>query len=718
MTKNLTIIKRDGRLKDFSEERIKEAIHKAYLEVSNENAFGIEYRNLLYPMIMNEIAKITDDKIEVEKLQDIVVSCLDKINKKVGQAYQEYRDKRTRERKHPIDKIILDLMENKNDFLAKENANKRPELASTQRDLMAGTISRHLARQMIPKEIMEAHDNGIIKIHDLDYFINPISNCELLPIDDMFANGTVINEKMIETPKSLQTAMTLTTQIVVQVTSNTYGGCTISLSHLAPYVRVSKNKIKQLLLEEDKATNTYHTEEQINTIVNMRLKKEIKDSVQTFNYQINTMSGQNGQTAFLSVFIYLNEDTEYTEEIAMLAEEFFKQRITGIKNEHGICATQTFPKMLFVLDENNIYPQSKYHWLLQLAMECTSKRQSPDYQSARIMKEVYGGVFPCMGCRSFLFPFMVDGKLKWYGRMNLGVQTINIPDIALSSKGDMKEFWDIFEDRMENLIKPMGVLRYTKLKGVKAKVAPLLWQYGAFARLKPEENITDALDKIGFSISIGYTGIYEAVEYMIGKSHTTKEGLKFAKKIMTYLEDKADQWKKETGLGFSVYGTPQEESTDWFTKKLTERFGMVENITDKGYITNSYHVNPHEEIDAFKKLEIEGELQKHSKGGNVSYVETLGLENNIPALYEVIKCIYDNNTHAEINSQSDCICYKCGYKGKFKNDEKTLDWICPNCQNKDQLLMSIVLRVCGYLSDKGNFVLGRMKDIVSRIIHI
>lgn len=396
MIKNLTIIKRDGRLKDFSEERIKEAIHKAYLEVSNENAFGIEYGNLLYPMIMNEIAKITDDKIEVEKLQDIVVSCLDKINKKVGHAYQEYRGKRTRERKHPIDKIILDLMENKNDFLAKENANKRPELASTQRDLMAGTISRHLARQMIPKEIMEAHDNGIIKIHDLDYFINPISNCELLPIDDMFANGTVINEKMIETPKSLQTAMTLTTQIVVQVTSNTYGGCTISLSHLAPYVRVSKNKIKQLLLEEDKATNTYHTEEQINTIVNMRLKKEIKDSVQTFNYQINTMSGQNGQTAFLSVFIYLNENKEYQEEIAMLAEEFFKQRITGIKNEHGICATQTFPKMLFVLDENNIYPQSKYYWLLQLSMECTAKRQSPDYQSAKIMKEIYGDVFPCI----------------------------------------------------------------------------------------------------------------------------------------------------------------------------------------------------------------------------------------------------------------------------------------------------------------------------------
>lgn len=396
MIKNLTIIKRDGRLKDFSEERIKEAIHKAYLEVSNENAFGIEYGNLLYPMIMNEIEQITSDKIEVEKLQDIVVGCLSKVNKKVGVAYQEYRGKRTRERKHPIDKIILDLMENKNDFLAKENANKRPELASTQRDLMAGTISRHLARQMIPKEIMEAHDNGIIKIHDLDYFINPISNCELLPIDDMFANGTVINEKMIETPKSLQTAMTLTTQIVVQVTSNTYGGCTISLSHLAPYVRVSKNKIKQLLLEEDKATNTYHTEEQINTIVNMRLKKEIKDSVQTFNYQINTMSGQNGQTAFLSVFIYLNENKEYQEEIAMLAEEFFKQRITGIKNEHGICATQTFPKMLFVLDENNIYPQSKYYWLLQLAMECTSKRQSPDYQSAKIMKEIYGDVFPCI----------------------------------------------------------------------------------------------------------------------------------------------------------------------------------------------------------------------------------------------------------------------------------------------------------------------------------
>jgi ribonucleoside-triphosphate reductase len=714
----LQIVKRDGRRKELDIFRIHTAIHKAYLDVSDEETFQQEY-NFLEPMIIEDLNKIHKKEIDIEQVQNIVIKNLKKVNKKVAKSYKQYRDKRTREREHPIDKTILNLIQNKDDFLSKENANKRPELASTQRDLMAGTISRFLARKMIPKEIIEAHDNGEIKIHDLDYFVNPITNCELLPLDDMFEKGTVINGKMIETPQSLQTAVTLATQIVVQVTSNTYGGCSISLTHLAPYLRKSKHKITELVLKESELTGINYTQEQTDKIVDVRLRKEIRDSIQTLNYQINTMSGQNGQTAFLSIFIYLLEKSgEYAEEIAMLAEEIFNQRIAGMKNEQGICTTQTFPKLLFVLDENNVYPQSKYYWLLKLAMECTAKRQSPDYQSAKVMKEVYGEVFPCMGCRSFLFPFLVDGKYKWYGRMNLGVCTINIPDVALTSKKDEEEFWKLLDYRMEKLVKPMGILRYEKLKGIKAKVAPLLWQHGAFARLNAEDDITDALDKVGFSISIGYTGIYETVKYMTGESHTSEKGFEFAVKVMKYLEDKANQWKEETGLGFSVYSTPQEESTDWFTQKLTEKFGIVEDITDKGYITNSYHVNPHEQIDAFTKLEIEGKLQRYSKGGNVSYIETLGLENNLDAMYEVIKCIYDNNTHAEINSQSDCVCYKCGYKGKFENDKDTLEWICPNCKNQDQSLMSIVLRVCGYLSDKGNFVLGRMKDIVSRIIHI
>lgn len=717
----MKVIKRDGRKKDFEFGRIESVIDRAFADVY-PNDEKEEQRQKVKEEIKQFFSPLLEQKeeIDIESIQDEVIDAIKKQDEKVSKSFEEYRKKRTKERNHPIDNVILNLLQNKDEFLSKENANKRPELASTQRDLMAGTISRHLARKIIPKEIMEAHERGEIKIHDLDYFVNPITNCDLIPLDDMYKNTTVINDKLIETPKSLQTAMTLATQIVVQVTSNTYGGCTISLSHLAPYVRISFNKYKKLVKEEGKDTGVDYTKEQIEKIALMRVQKEIKDAVQTLNYQINTMSGQNGQTAFLTVFIYLNENNgEYAKETSMLAKELLLQKIKGMKNRVGIKTTQTFPKVLFVLDENNIYPDSEYYWLLKLSMKCTAIRQSPDYESAYMMKKIYGDVFPCMGCRSFLFPFKPDGKhYKWYGRLNLGVQTINLVDIALSSNKDEKEFWNIFNDRMENLIKPMGIIRYTKLKGIKAKVAPLLWEDGVFARLQPEDYITDAIDKLGCSVSIGYTGLYETVKYMTGKSNTDKDGMKFGLKIMKALEDKANDWKKETGLGFSVYGTPQEESTDWFTKKLKEKFGEIKDITDKGYITNSYHVNPYEQIDAFSKLEIEGKYQIYSKGGNVSYIETLGLENNIDAMYEVLKTMYKNNIHAEINSQSDCTCFKCGYKGKFKIDKKTLEWVCPNCGNKDQEEMSIVLRVCGYLSDKGKFVYGRMMDIISRVTHI
>ena len=712
------LIKRDGRKKVFHFVKIKDAIKAAYLSVyKNTERFDKEWINIL-DGISKVITNYTEESIEIELVQDIVVENLEKYNSEVAASYKDYRKKRSEARKHPTDKAILELIQGTNDFLSKENANKRSELASTQRDLMAGTISRHLARQTIPKYIMDAHDDGIIKNHDLDYYINPISNCSLINLKDMFENGTVINDRMIETPKSLQTAMTLATQIIVQVASNQYGGCTVSLAHIAPFVRVSYEKYVQDIIQEHKDIGKECTLEEAKTMAKIRLKKrEIPSSVQTLNYQVNTMSGQNGQTPFVTIFIYLNEeDGKYTEEIAMLAEEIFKQRIIGMKNRYGKCTTQTFPKLIFVLDENNVHPHSKYHWLLQLAMECTAKRQSPDYQSAKMMKEIYGDVFPTMGCRSLLFPFKVDGKYKFYGRYNLGVQTINLPDIALSSKKNEKEFWKIFEDRMENLIKPMGILRYEKLKGVKSDVAPLLWQDGAFARLKPGEPIMNALNEGSFSVSIGYAGLNEAVYYMTGKKLIDEEGYNFGIKVMKFLEDKADKWKEETGLGFSVYGTPQEETVTWFTDRLVKKFGLIEGVTDKGYITNSYHVDPHDKIDAFDKLKLEGKLQKHSKGGCVSYVETLGLENNIPALYEVIKCIYENNTHAEINSQSDCTCHKCNYKGKFNIvDEK---WICPNCNNDDPDEMTVVVRVCGYLSDKGVFTHGRMADIAARHIHI
>lgn len=715
----IKVIKRDGEIRDYNKSFIKDAVGKAREEIKCDD---INLDILIADEVTKEIQDKNVDKINVEEIQDLVVKYLKIYNKRIEKAYSDYREKRSLARSHPIDKIITELMTNSNDFLSKENSNKKPELVSTQRDLMAGTISRHLANKIFPDYIMKAHNDGLIKNHDLDYIIQPMTNCDLIPLDDMFKNGTVINDKQIKTPKSLSVAMTLATQIITKVASFTYGGCTITLTHLAPFVRVSKEKIKRRFKNRLRKLNklTYFSKEEIDLYVEDILKQEIKDSVQTFNYQISTMSSTNGQNPFVSVFIYLNEDEgEYKEEIALLAKEFFEQRIEGMPNEKGIPVTQTFPKLLFVLDEDNIYKDSEYYWLLELAMKCTALRQSPDYESAKIMKELYGDVFPCMGCRSFLYPFKPDGEhFKWYGRGNLGVCTINIPDIALSSKGDIKEFWKIFDDRMENLVKPSLIIRYTKLKGVKAKVAPILWEHGVFGRLNPDDNITDCIDKGGFSLSIGYAGISNAVKYMIGETQLSEKGFKLANEIMEYLENKANQWKAETGLGFSVYGSPIEETVDWFVKKLIKRFGNVKGVTDSDFIVNSYHIDPREEVDAFSKLEIEGKLQRHSKGGNVSYIETLGLENNIPALYEVLKCMYDNNTHAEINSQSDCTCYKCGYKGKMNYDTINNKWICPNCNNNDQNELSIILRTCGYLSNKGIYVDGRMADILSRKIHI
>lgn len=715
----IKIIKRDGRQKDFEWLRIKQAIKNAYLDVSNYDTFKEQY-NFIQPLIENKINELNKDEINVEEIQDIVIESVSKVNKEVAKGYQEYREKRSLEREHPIDKQALELLEGTNDYLSKENANKNSTLISTQRDLTAGLVSKSLAlRYKIPKFIVDAHNEGIIKLHDLDYFSNPMTNCCNIPLDDLFTNGTVINDQMIETPKSLSTAMTLATQIITQVTSFQYGGCTISLSHIAPYVRVSKEKFRKLVIEESEEIGIKYTNNQIDKIVNKRLKKEIKDSVQTFNYQISTMNSTNGQSPFVTVFIYLNENPEYKKEVSLLAEEFFRQRIQGMKNDKGFYVTQTFPKILFTLDEDNIHKDSEYYWLLKLSMLSTAKRMCPDYISSKKMKQLYGDVFPNMGCRSFLFPFKPDGEhYKWYGRMNLGVCTVNIPDIALSSKGNIDDFWRIFEDRMENIVKPACELRYNKLKGVKAKVAPLLWEHGVFARLNPDDYVTDALDKVGYSISIGYNGIYETVKYMTGKSHTTKEGFEFAEQIMKFLNDKANKWKEETGKGFSIYQTPQEESTDWFTNKLKSKFGIVENLTDKGYITNSYHVDVREQIDAFSKFTIEGKLQKYSLGGNVAYCETGDLQNNLDALYELIVHMYNNNIHAEINNEGSCKCFKCGYEGKMDYDTNTLEFICPNCKNKDLNTMSIVLRVCGYLSKKGKFIAGRMKDIINRVHHL
>lgn len=490
----------------------------------------------------------------------------------------------------------------------------------------------------------------------------------------------------------------------------------MSLSHLAPYVRISKEKIRKDVIDEGLKNSINYTEEQINNIVMKRLKTEIKDSVQTFNYQLSTLNSTNGQSPFLSLVMYIGENPEYEEETAMLIEEFLLQRIEGMKNEYGIKSTQTFPKLLFFLDENNMTPNSKYYHIKKLAIKATAKRMNPDYISAKVMKDIHGYAFGCMGCRSFLSPWTnEEGRVQFYGRGNLGVTTLNLIHIALSSNRDMDKFWEIFDNRLE-LAKESLILRYEKLRGVKANVAPILWQHGVFARLNPNDEIISQVEKGKFSISLGYSGIYETVKYMIGESHTTEKGNKFAKEILEHMNAKTEQWKKETGLGFGLYGTPQESTTGWFSEKLKAQFGEIEDITDKGWVTNSYHVDIRENIDAFKKLSIESELQKLSLGGNVSYVEVDNMEDNLEALEQVVNFIYDNNIYAEINTESD-VCGECHYSGKMDNDKKTLDWVCPQCGNKDQAKLSVVRRVCGYLGET-HWSKGRKLDILNRVKHL
>lgn len=490
----------------------------------------------------------------------------------------------------------------------------------------------------------------------------------------------------------------------------------MSLSHLAPYVRVSYNKIKETVKQEGINNNIEYTNEIIENITMSRLKSEIKDSVQTFNYQLSTLNSTNGQSPFLSLAMYLDENPEYKKETAMLVEEFLIQRIEGMKNEYGVKATQTFPKLLFFLDEDNMYPDSEYYYLKQLAVKATARRMNPDYISVKRMKEVYGYAFPCMGCRSFLSPWYNEkGEVQFYGRGNLGVTTLSLPHIALSSKGDYELFWKIFDQRLELVFESL-MLRYEKLRGVKAKVAPILWCHGVFSRLDPEDEIISQVENGKFSLSLGYSGLYETVKYMTGESHTSDKGFEFAMKVMKHLKEATEKWKKETGLGFAVYGTPQESTTEWFSKKLKAQFGEIKDITDKGWITNSYHVDVREQIDAFSKLKIESKLQEQSTGGNVSYVEVYNMEKNLEALEQLIDFMYENNVYAEVNSESD-VCGVCRYTGVMENDPETLDWVCPQCGNRNQEKLSVVRRTCGYLGET-NWVTGRKLDILNRTKHL
>lgn len=719
--KNIKVIKRDGRIKEYDANRIKSAIQKCYIEVLGNIEGNICFNEditYILPTIENKIKKLNLDQVDIEVIQDIIISVLkDFCIQAIPIAYTRYRNDRKifRESSHSLTKSIIGLINHTNIEVMTENSNKQSHLASTQRDLIAGEVSKYVSKtQLLPKRIVNANERGIIKIHDLDYYLQDITNCELVNLKDMLDNGTVINKKMIESPKSLRTAMTIATQISAQVSSFTYGGQTMSLSHLAPYVRKSKIKIEEQLKKELEGINI--SDDKFNSIVNKRLKDEIKDSVQTFNYQISTLNSTNGQSPFISLAMYISEDEEFEEETAMLIEEFLKQRIAGLKNEYGVVATQTFPKLLYFLDKNNTYEDSKYFYLTKLSAISCAKRMSPDFISVKRMKDVHGYAYPCMGCRSFLSPWLNErGEVQFYGRGNLGVTTLNLPHIALSSGGDFNKFWSIFNERLK-LIKEASLLRFEKLKGVKASVAPILWCHGAISRLKPDDEIISVIKDGRFSISIGYSGIYETVKYMTGVSHTHERGKTFALKIMNKLNDTAKQWKKETGLGYGVYGVPQESTGGWFSDKLKEEFGLIKDITDKGFVTNSFHVDVRENIDAFSKLSFESQFEEYSTGGVVNYIETPNMEKNIEAIIKIIQHIYNTNIYAEINSESD-VCGICKYSGVMDNDKKTLEWVCPQCGNRDQSKLSVVRRTCGYLSET-IWTKGRLLDIVNRVKHI
>ena len=724
----MKIVKRDGHIVDYDPEKIRVAIGKANEEVrGREKATKEEIKE-----IIKYIEDLNKKRILVEDIQDIIEEKLMEFDKyQLAKKYITYRYTRELVRKaNTTDQTIKELIEGENEYWNNENSNKNAEVVTTQRDYLAGITSTDITRRfLLPEDIVKAHDSGIIHFHDADYFAqNALHNCELINLDDMLQNGTVINGVMIEKPHRFITAATIATQIILAVTSSSYGGATVSLTHLAPFVRLSYEKYLKKYQERGLS------KEDCEKFAMQDTKKEVEDGVQTFNYQVNSMTNTNGQAPFLSVNMYLGETDEYKDELAMIIEEFLKQRILGFKNEKGVYITPAFPKLLYVLEEDNIHEDSKYWYLTELAAKCTAKRMVPDYISEKMMKELkknelgVGECYPCMGCRSFLTPDRtmslgniakaknyVEGKGKYYGRFNQGVVTINLPDVALSSEGDMDKFWEIFDERLELCHKALQI-RHKRLSNVTSDVAPILWQHGALARLDKGESIHELLHHGYSTISLGYAGLYECVKYMTGDSHTDNgEGKEFALKVMQHLNDAANKWKKEEDIDYSVYGTPIESTTYKFAKCLRERFGTIKGITDKNYITNSYHVPVFEEIDAFSKLKLESEFQKLSPGGAISYVETPNLQGNIDAVIEVIKFIYDNIMYAELNTKSD-YCQKCGYDGEIMLDDD-LEWYCPNCGNRDHNTLNVARRTCGYIGT--NFWnKGRTQEIKERVLHL
>ena len=719
----MKIIKRNGSEANFDIDKIIAAVSKA--NNSSEN-------NRLSPEQIQDIAEYVEYKcskmnraISVEEIQDMVENQIMSTGAfELAKNYVRYRYQRTLVRKaNTTDNRILSLIECNNEEVKQENSNKNPTVNSVQRDYMAGEVSRDLTqRLLLPPDIVEADKKGIIHFHDSDYFAQHMHNCDLVNLEDMLQNGTVISETYIEKPHSFSTACNIATQIIAQVASNQYGGQSISLAHLAPFVQVSREKIRTEVLDEIKTLNTQATPEQINTIVEKRLHREITKGVQTIQYQIITLMTTNGQAPFLTVFMYLNEakNEQEKKDLALIIEETLKQRYQGVKNEAGVWITPAFPKLIYVLEEDNVEEGTEYFYLTQLAAKCTAKRLVPDYISEKKMKELKeGNCFPVMGCRSALSPWKDEnGNYKFYGRFNQGVVTINLVDVALSSGGDMDKFWQIFDERLDLCYRAL-MYRHNRLKGTLSDAAPILWQYGALARLKKGETI-DKLLYGGYStISLGYAGLYECVKYMTGKSHTDPEATPFALEVMQHMNDACNKWKEETNIAFSIYGSPIESTTYKFAKCLQKRFGVIEGVTDKSYITNSYHVHVSEPIDAFSKLKFESQFQALSTGGAISYVEVPDMQNNIPAVLQVMRFIYDNIMYAELNTKSD-FCQECGYSGEIRiveDEHKKLVWECPNCGCRDQNKLIVARRTCGYIGTQV-WNQGRTQEIKERVLHL
>ena len=721
------VIKRNGEEVDFRLEKIVNAIKKANEEVENIHRMN-DFQIIAIAEKIAQQAEEFTHAVNVEDIQDMVeTGIMEMRGYEVAQKYVRYRYKRELTRKsNTTDNGILALIDHMNEEVKQENSNKNPVINSTQRDYMAGEVSKDLTKRvLLPEEIVRAHEEGIIHFHDMDYFAQKEHNCDLINLEDMLQNGTVISETMIEKPHSFFTACNVTTQIVAQVASNQYGGQSFTLSHLAPFVDVSRQKLRKSVIEERIESGEVLDDAIIDKITERRLRTEVQSGIQTIQYQLITLMTCNGQAPFVTVFMYLDEVPEgrTRDDLAMIIEEVMKQRMQGVKNEKGVWITPAFPKLIYVLDEDNITEDSKYWYLTELAAKCTAKRMVPDYISAKIMKELKNGdVYPCMGCRSFLTvedsQRNADGSHKFYGRFNQGVVTINLVDVACSAEGNMERFWEILDERLELCHRALRC-RHERLLGTVSDVAPILWQNGALARLKKGETIDKLLFDGYSTISLGYAGLYEMCMRMLGKSHTDPEAKPFALAVMQRLNDKCKEWKEAENISYSVYGTPMESTTYKFAKCLQKRFGIIPGVTDKIYITNSYHVHVTEKIDAFSKLKFESEFQKLSPGGAISYIEVPNMQTNIPAVLSVLQYIYENIMYAELNTKSD-FCEVCGYDGEIKiieDETGKLVWECPNCGNRDQDKLFVARRTCGYIGTQF-WNQGRTQEIKDRVLHL